>query len=1006
MNPNKLFGPLQYVILTVPLFLLLFVSESLNAQVYINEVMASNSATLADEDGDFPDWIELYNAGATAADLANYGISDDAEDPFKWVIDTLTLEPGAYYLLFASDKDRPADSLNYPHLNFKLSSGGEGVYITAPDSSNADSLIFPELRTDESYGRTPGDLSNLLFYSDPTPGSANSTTGYSGQLPTPELTPEGGFFTRSVTVSLADTSMADYVYFTLDGTDPTTSSSLFGKDPRFFNFTTTLKVKAIKDGMLPSDVVAQTYFTSVSHSLPVISLVTDPDLFFDETTGIYVEGPDSNEPNFTKDIEIPVHIEYYDEEGNQGFSANAGAKIYGAYSRNFAMKSLSVFFRGQYGLSELEYPLFKEKDINTFQSFILRNAGNDFGGAHMRDAVMTTIVKNDIDIDVQAYQPAVVYINGDYWGIHNIREKINEHYVEANYGIDADDVNVIENGETPEASNGSAEDFINLMAYLETADLSQPEQYESVTSQIDLDNYIDYMVIEIFYANTDWPGTNVKLWKPRGDSSQWRWWLYDTDHGFNLYSGEGDYNLDMIEHTTQTQESLLKYSNPLWSTLLFRKLLENPSFKQQFVTRMADMMNTVFVPERMIAVIDSLQARIAPEMAKHESRWGIGSAWQTGQARYEYEADDMRFWANNREQYMVQHMQTHWGIGPRETLTVSVSDPSAGTVMVNRAEPGSYPWSGKYFTDYPVSVTAIPKPGFTFVGWSGASTSADSIIQIATGDSVAAIFEGEAAQTDQLVINEIMYNPVDENDMGDWVELHNTTQSPIDLSGWTIKDEDDEHAFLLPDGTTISALGYLIIAQDVAAFESAYSGINTVPGDMGFGLAGGSDQVRVFNTEMELVDQVTYDDEYPWDSNADGLGFTLELKNPALDNSEASSWVASSQNGGTPGAANSMLVAAEQDERTVLPTHIVLNQNYPNPFNPSTNISYQLPEHGRVRLTVFDALGREIATLVNGLQNAGNHSVTFDASGLSSGIYFYRLETGNFSTIKKMMLIK
>lgn len=983
----------KYRINLVALLLGLFaLNINLNAQIYVNEILASNSELFPDEDGDFNDWIELINTSDSPIDIAGYGLSDDPEDPFKFTLPSINIESGAYYMIFASDKDRTetlGDSL-YPHANFKLSADGETLFLSDPDSNLIQQVTFPALGSNESFGWVPGTDGTFHIFTEPTPLSDNNTTGYSGRLAKPGLNIQGGFFSESFIVKLTDESNADITYYTTDGTNPTAGSAVFGTDGVNISKTTVLKIQTIQEGNIPSEIEVETYFFNKNHQLPVVSIVTEPDDFFGQDHGIYV--------HYEDDIEVPIHIELFEEDGSLGFKSHAGAQVYGSYSQRFDQKSLSVYFRGKYGNSELDYELFEEKNINKFQSFILRNAGNDFGAAHMRDAAMSTIIEDVLDLDYQAYRPAVVYINGEYWGVQNFREKISEHFIASNRDVDPDEIDILEAGEEPAVVHGSIDDWNIFWDALMDANMGNDEDFASVTSHIDLDNFIDYWATEVFYANTDWPAINNKFWKERSPEGKWRWIIFDLDHGFNLYSGDGDYNLDMMEHVLQRDPDQLKYGNPLWATQLFRTLMENDEFEARFVTRISGLMNTVFETNRMISVIDSLSAIIAPEMDAHENRW---FGWHP----FESQVEDMRSWARTRHSYMFGDLKQWLRLGDLLEVKVDVSNHEQGTVVVNRAEIESYPWTGKYFDDFEIAVSAVPKTGYTFTGWSGASTSADSLIYINAGDSVYASFEPSTGATSSIVINEIMYNPPGEPDTEDWIEFYNSTASAIDMSNWVVKDEDDEHAFIIPEGTQIDAGSFLVVSRNMEAFNATYSGVNPLSGDMDFGLAGGSDQVRLFDDSGTLIDIVSYDDDSPWPSDADGTGSTLELKNPELDNGAPSSWAASETNLGTPGMSNSVLVSREE-ENPELPSNFSLDQNYPNPFNPSTIISFQVPAAGEVSLKVYDMLGRKVATLVEGVRSSGSHHVKFEASSLASGIYIYQLNSGDQQLTKKMMLIK
>ncbi|SMO78950.1 CotH kinase family protein [Gracilimonas mengyeensis] len=1169
--------------------LLFFLISPVNGQVVINELVSSNQEGLPDEDGDFPDWIELYNAGDEPVDLTGFGISDDPEDPFQWEFPETELAAGGYYLLFASDKNhegftaywetvvRQGDSiryhspsslltpewvqpdfndsawgegtygigygdgddatetnirtvsvftrsffnledpenvkrmllhidfddgyiaylngeeisrenmngsasnntattdseallyqgqslspiplheftyllkegknvlaiqvhnvtqsssdlslipflsigrtvnpeetrgvanetnleltqLTYPHTNFKLSSDGETVVLTHPDETVVDSVSYPPLNPDESYGRSTDDPENWVIFTETTPMEANSADGFAERLTVPPLTNTGGFYNGSVSVGFANSS-SDNIYYTTDGSVPGKSDLVFSP-PYTFDETTVLRLRAIQNGRLSSDVETYTYFVDVQHELPVISMVAEPDLWESDERGIYVRGTNGitgnceNFPaNWNQDWEIPAHMEFYEKNQSLGFSSNIGTKIFGGCSRQNPQKSLSVFFRGNYGNPELQYKLFEEKDIDTFQAFILRNGGNDFGGAHLRDAMMTTLIEDHTKLDYQAYQPVVMYRNGEYWGIHNVREKINEHFVASNHNVDSDDIDLIENN--GQIKHGESDAYNAMIEAFGNADMETEAGYQSVLQYVDVESFIDYQVSEIFFANQDWPGNNVRYWRERRDGAKFRWIIYDTDFGFNLY-GNRPPEEEMMNFATDGSHTDPDYwPNPAWSTYMFRKLLENESFQHAFVNRFADLLNTTFSADHIVSVIDSLAQRIEPEIGAHQSRWNrsVGN--------WENQINVLKNFGENRQGYIASQVINYFDIEARNPVTVEAS--AGGQVQVNRVIPDSYPWTGEYFGGLPVTISALPAPGYRFTGWSGSSssTSRDITIQAEDRPDLTATFEELPTETSEIVINEIMYNAPDEEDPEDWIELYNPNDFAMNIGGWTIKDDDDEHTFILPENTLIAETGYLVISQNLGAFQEIYGSRNNVIGSMDFGLGGGGDQVRVYDQNGILVDSLEYTDEAPWPLEADGGGYSLELTDPSSDNALAENWAASVKAGGTPGSENR--IATSSEEELALPSAIALEQNYPNPFNPNTNITYHLKENSLVSLDVFDVLGRKVATLVNGRQSAGTHHASFDAGNLASGVYMYRLQAGETVLIKKMLLAK
>lgn len=1153
-------------------------SYTLKAQVFINEVVASNASGLADEEGDFPDWIELYNYSDSTVSLEGFGISDDSLELFKFTFPELTLAPGEHYIVFASDKDqlgqifdwknviKQGDSTKYIipqsevddswitnefddsswqdgifgigygddddltivpngtisvftrtsflvddkdlvskmilkvdfddayvaylngvevhreaingeaplafdavapdytepmlaqgielpeidledhtgqiingvntlaiqvhnngsgssdmtlipfldlgsstdtyHLNFKLSSGGEELFLTAPDSVTIDHFTFPELKTGESFGRSAENDSLFYIFLAPSPGLANTGNGYAGRSADPELDKPEGFYFGQLNLTLADTSLGDIVRFSWDGSDPTSNSLAFGSGTRTLSKTFSLKFQAFEPGKLPSNIVTKTYFKDEEHELPVVSLSTHPDNLWSDESGIYVRGTNGIEGNcegrvnWNQDWEIPVTIEFYEKDKSLGFVSGAGAKIFGGCSRSNPAKSLAIYFRNEYGNSELEYKLFEEKDIDKFQAFVLRNSGNDFtsqGHSMIRDGMMKTLMEGT-ELEYQAFRPAVLYINGEYWGIHNIREKINEHFIESNSEADADEIDLLERDGWP--IHGDNEAYNAFRNALGSANMSDPTQYQAVEDMIDIDNYTDYMSAEIYYANTDWPGNNIKYWRNRLTNGKWRWIMYDTDFGFNLY----DYNVVQNTIDFALDPNGPDWPNPPWSTYIFRRMVQSDVFVQKFVNRMSDFMNTRFEAENINSVIDSLSGLIESEIPRHVSTVRNDQAWGSGVSAWQNDLNTMRDFADKRRGYMETFIRERFDLSLPRSIEVDVSDPEHGNVKVNRVSPKNYPWSGKYFGGLQVPVTAIPKPGYKFTGWSGDSDSKEHSIMVDPGSSLIANFEISNGEETTIVINEIMHSGSNAFDSGDWIELYNASGYEIDISDWVLKDDDDSHEYKFPKGTELESGAYLVVANDLEDFSKSYNKINTLFGELGFGLSSSGDQVRLYNHSGLIIDSVQYLGESPWPAEAVGTGYSIELDDPNTDNSIAENWVVSLTVGGTPGTENGVIVSKE--EETELPSEILLDQNYPNPFNPSTVIRYQLPVSSKVSLKVFDMLGREVATLADGIMQAGSHRVTFDAGSHASGIYFYILETGGQTQSRRMILIK
>lgn len=1175
------------------IFFLFLSTKIVSQQIVINELMSSNGVTITDEDGDYSDWIELYNPQNTQMDLNGYGISDDSNNLFKWVFPAITLAPKDHLIVFASDKNRTEyirhwetiidwgddwkyklgtneppsswknigfddllwttgksgfgygddddstlvpentnsvyirkvfsiDDINkikkavlhvdyddgfvaylngvevaranigtvgippafnesatnfteplmvyggkperhilqnlnslihdgdnvlaiqvhnygtgssdltiipfltlgmetipinprgsnpllelpssFLHTNFKISSEGETIVLTSAQSTVVDLITFGGIGPDVSYGRQPDGSSSWLLFSEATPGDSNVTQGYSGIVDEPLLSVNGGFYSAPVTISISPAAFGDNVYYTLDGSEPNETSEIY-TTPIIIDSTKVLRVKSFSTGLLPSKTITNTFFINYSTTLTVVSLSTDPGNLFDEEFGIYALG-DSAEPsfpyfgaNFWNDWERPIHVELFETDGSKGFGIDMGVKIFGNWSRGNAQKSLALFARGKYGYSSLSYKLFDELPFTEYESFVLRNSGNDWLSTMMRDGLLTSLV-DGTDIDKGDYRPAVVFINGQYWGIHNIREKVNENFLAQHHNVNPDSVDILENfGEIVEGDNS---DYFDLYYFIENNDISIQANYDLVKTKMQVDNFIKYQVTEIYIDNQDWPGNNIKFWKTKSNS-KWRWILYDTDFGFGIWNSYAYQNNTL---TFALEPNGPSWPNPSWSTLMLRKLLENISFKNDFINCFADYSNTIFNANVVLSKVNNIASVISPEINHHAERWG-----QFTYAGWLNNVQVMRNFAAQRIAYMRSHFLQKFNLSGVHQVNLAISDTTMGSIQLNSIIVKSPTWTGSYFSGIPINIIAKPKNGYRFVNWVGSSTSPNDSLTITLSNAIYlnAVFEIDPNyNSTQIVINEINYNSAASFNTEDWIELYNNGDSDVDISGWIFKDSDDAHIFTIPQNTILNQNSYLVLCVDTSLFKPLFPDINNYLGNVGFGLSGSGELIRLYDDQMSIIDSLVYDDTIPWPTEPDGNGPTLSLRNPNLNNSLGENWAASIGNG-TPGKINDIFVNVD-DQLESIPTEYALMQNYPNPFNPITMIRFSLPEHSFVTLKIYDVLGNEVVALVNEEKSAGNYEVEFSSiknnRTISSGVYLYQLRTNKFIQTKKMILIK
>lgn len=592
----------------------------------ISEVMSGNLSYLLGAYGVGSDWVELYNASAAPIRLADYHISDNPEELDAFVLPDIVLEPGDRCVILLTDKTENLPG-GYETVPLTLSSDGEALYLSQ-EGVITDHVVIPALMPDVSYGR-PAGQSVFSILAEVTPGKPNSNEADVCAMPQ-SLTAQGTY--EDVEYLEVVLTGEGNIYYTTDCTAPGADATLY-TGPIRITQTTVIRAECRQPGKLPSRTLDLTFLLNEDNSLPVVSLVLEPDDLWSAEKGIYVRGNGGatecpyEGTNFWQDWEKAASVSLFEKDGT-GFSYPCGLKIFGACSRGLPLKAFSCLFRDAYGVPELNYPLFGEEGLDTYESFILRASGQDVFTTRMRDVLMTSLVGEATNVPVQKYRPVVVYLNGAFWGVYYIREKISEHYVAGNYQVNADTVVLTE-------KNGFAcEEYMELYNYVLKHDMTDPEVYAYVCSLMDIDEYINYMVAQICIANTD--NANVKFFTYPG--GKWTWIFFDTDLGF--------YN--------PSHPTLAEHMNPAGtgsvdeiSTRLINSLMCNSDFKDQFLRTMAWQLNNIWTEENITNRIDELEALIAHDLTRDFVRWGYyPSQWQT-------HMDNLRFFAENRRASMI-----------------------------------------------------------------------------------------------------------------------------------------------------------------------------------------------------------------------------------------------------------------------------------------------------------------------------------------------------------------
>lgn len=539
--------------------------------------------------------------------------------------------------------------------------------------------------------------------------------------------PPSGFYPNPFTILFPDNKPLNCK---IGGFVPTKDSPL--KKEIRIDSTSTVRCINFSDGSNTETI--RTYIFEKKPTIPTVFITTDPNSLFDPDTGIYMEGPNAKEElphygaNYWLDKEIPIFIELTETNTYiPAFSKHAGIKIFGNHSRIHAKKSVAITFREKYGDKRLSYKLFPEfPDLNRFKGFILRNFGNSFGKDYIRDRLASSI-SDGLDVDYQRGRYVIVYYNGKYFGIHDMRERSNEYYFETHYGIQHNKINLLNAWNS--ASAGSAEDYKTLINWIAQNNLENDENYSIISSQIDISNYINYMQTEIFAGNRDWPGNNLKKWNRSDKKTPLKWFLYDLDLTFE--SRDTNNATNIFQYITT--EDGTHYTNFPQHTFLFRNLLKNNQFKAAFINRMAALLQMNFKSSKILSRIEQMMSEIAFEIPRDQKRWSISAP------RMSEQLEIIKDFSTKRQAIILSQLQEYFKLGKNTPVTLSTEGP--GIISVHGLPLDTPTITIAFFDNFPVTITAEPQMGSVWLGWSDGDTNLIRIIHPGKDNELTAVFK-------------------------------------------------------------------------------------------------------------------------------------------------------------------------------------------------------------------------------------------------------------------------
>lgn len=549
------------------------------SELYISEVLSSNSKFLP-VGGECYDLVEVKNNSDSPIDLGDYTLTDKRSEPGRYAFPNVTLQPGEYFVVYCSDDA----SLGNNHAPFKISASGENIYLLKKGRF-VDALVVPgDVAKNESYGR---DGNIPAYFAAPTPGSDNAA-GYRMAVAAPLADQKSGIYQEAVTVTL---SASGTIYYTLDGSRPTTKSKVYA-DPIVIDGITTIRTFCVERER-SSPFTAYTYLVGVEHELPVVHMAI-PQQRLTGNKGVLI--------NTWGNYEYEGVVTLI-EEGEEKFSVPVGFRLHGNDSRMGAKQNFQLRFRSEYGASKLRYPLFPDRDIQEYDSLLLKGGSEDFPYSMMRDEVLTGIAGTNTYLYTQAMKPVVLYLGGEYWGVYYLRERFSDEYVASHMGVSPESVDILESNEAY-VQCGDREDFLALRKFVRTNDMSKQENYDYLASKISVESLTDWYICRSYAMDTD--VANIRRCRSAEGDGKWYWMYFDLDWGFFWFNDKPVTYI--LSHGGGDIE-------------LIHAVLKSEAGRDVFLTRWAALLKTNLNETYVLGYIDNLVKQIESEMPRDRARW-------------------------------------------------------------------------------------------------------------------------------------------------------------------------------------------------------------------------------------------------------------------------------------------------------------------------------------------------------------------------------------------------
>ena len=616
-------------------WVLLLSGAAARAEILINEVMASNGFF---ENGHAWDWVELYNNGDAAVDLSGWYFSDSAKNPLKWSFPKGTrLKKGKALTIWCTGEPvETAGSGSTFYTDFAISSSGEKLILSDSEGAEQARLELPAQYGCVSYG-LPSGGGDFGYFEHPTRGAKNDPEAFPGRTEAPEIffagerldagaaeenpageeaassgiraAGAGGFFHGSVLAS-AQGAQGATLRYTTDGSTPTSRSKVFPESGITLKKTTVLRVKAFREGEVSSETVSASCFVDDDPMTPIVSLISDDKYLFSSKTGILTKGTGSI-PNYSKGWEYPVNIEYYTLAGECRVNQMGTFTCSGHSARSNPQKSIALYARKAWGSDRFYFNPFPTRNYGSYKSLLLRAANSDAHATRLRDVVASSLAEGQ-GILYQDHQVIQVYINGKYYGHYNLREKINKYFIAQYEGVEeASEIDAIDllarTGTDEFLQNGDNTDWLALCDFCKKKDLNDPENLRRVEDELDIDNLFTHAAFEIILGNVDF--TNVRVYRVPG--GKWKYLLFDVEACWRgLDKTPLEYYIKPVSGKIQGFRH-----EPL------NALLVVPAYRARFLTRVAELLETVFRWDNVEAHFNRVTEQLEPILPRHIARW-------------------------------------------------------------------------------------------------------------------------------------------------------------------------------------------------------------------------------------------------------------------------------------------------------------------------------------------------------------------------------------------------